>query len=490
MKNNILEPKTKNDEVVIQFTDTFVLDKSIMINIPNQYIAIVFDNEKIAFRIEPCVEKSIYKEYGKEYLGHKIQIAFIHVKAIPEIIWGFGNIQVNNDRLKEAYRVGANGTMQVQITDYAKFVNSFSHNSDVTIDVVKEKVFPVIKMTGSNIISSRFAYTDISAFEINAELEKIRDEMLDKIVNEDKFRSMGIKILSLIVNKIHVNEEDLELIRNRINSSDNQEVTTKKNIDIEAEFEKLSKKFSEKVSNEIRESEKRTEKSNKQQIAEEIQKNQKDMIDSLMGKISNQLEEFGKIISYEFDERIQEMLPLYDNAKEDYIKEIKLTAENLIKSAKTDEDLIPAAAIMYSNIEYNLIAKFKLKHENRRFIIDYKDYLRIADIAKIGDKYLLKRKNNDGTFSIIRPRVVKFDKNNEPLIVEMTPVVRFLKAGISVSDTKFATEIWTALNKIRHKSTENEKELNEICARAKMTRKEYLLNALSFYKKLGLYTKD
>ena len=124
MKEIVIKPEKTNNGIIVQYTDSFILDKGMKISVPNQYIAVVFDNEKISFRVEPCVGKVIFKEYGKNFLGHTMKIAFIHVTAIPEMPWGFGNIQVNNERLKEAYRVGANGAFQIKITDYTRFFNS------------------------------------------------------------------------------------------------------------------------------------------------------------------------------------------------------------------------------------------------------------------------------------------------------------------------------------------------------------------------------
>ena len=145
MREVIYKPTNTGDGVIVQYTDSFILDKGMKISVPNQYIAVVFDNEKISFRVEPCVGKVIFKEYGKNFLGHTMKIAFIHVTAIPEMPWGFGNIQVNNERLKEAYRVGANGAFQIKITDFTKLMRAFSGNGEITVDDVKEKDLKHIK---------------------------------------------------------------------------------------------------------------------------------------------------------------------------------------------------------------------------------------------------------------------------------------------------------------------------------------------------------
>ena len=217
MKDFILQPTIADSDVIVQFTEKFELTKATYITVPNHYTAIVIDNEKVSFRIEPCVKKCIFKEYGKEYLGHEMKIAFILNKAIAETQWGFGNIQVNNARLKEAYRVGTNGKYQIEIVDYSKLINSFSWEDNITMDLIREKMISVIKTVGIPIVSEKFANTEVSVFEINSHVSEMRDKLYSELKEESSFVNMGVKITKLTLNGIHVNDEDLEMIRNRIN---------------------------------------------------------------------------------------------------------------------------------------------------------------------------------------------------------------------------------------------------------------------------------
>ncbi len=221
MRETVFAPEERDGGVVVWYTDLFVLDKGMKVTVPNQYTAIVFDNEKIAFRIEPCVGRVIYKEYGKDLLGHTMRIAFVHVKAIPETLWGFGNIQVNNERLKEAYRVGANGTYQIEIADYGKLISAFPAGVMITVDFIKERMNALIRSVGIPVLSGCFANTTVSVFEISSLLGNIRKQMQNALTEETKLNVMGIRITALTVAGIHVNEEDLELIRERINAPEN-----------------------------------------------------------------------------------------------------------------------------------------------------------------------------------------------------------------------------------------------------------------------------
>lgn len=495
MKETVFVPVNKKESVIVQYTENFTLDKSMKITVPNQYIAVVFDNEKISFRVEPCVGKVIFKEYGKNFLGHTMKISFIHVTAIPEMPWGFGNIQVHNERLKEAYRVGANGMFQIKITDFTKLMGAFSGDGEITVDDIKEKVLSLIKTIGVELVGACFANTDVSVFEISSLVGKIRENLFEKLSKESKLADMGIKIANLTVAGIHVNEEDLELIRDRINETtetedDNNSDSDGETVKLREDIEKFQTEILKKMSEEIAAAEARSKDASERKITEQIENNRRATVSTVMQYINEQLDEFGKSLSSELDEKIQEMLPLRDGAQESTVDSLTLTAENIISNATTDDDYVPAAAMIYSNVEDNLIHKFGLMHENEKFLIDFRDYMKIVERARIGNRYLLKKRNENGSFTTFMPRVYKENDNGEPSVVESLPIVRFMQAGLNAEDAWYASEIWTTLNRIRHKSDENKAKLNAFFTKEGTTQKEYLLSALKFYKENGLYAKD
>ena len=435
MKETVFVPVNKKESVIVQYTENFTLDKSMKITVPNQYIAVVFDNEKISFRVEPCVGKVIFKEYGKNFLGHTMKISFIHVTAIPEMPWGFGNIQVNNERLKEAYRVGANGMFQIKITDFTKLMGAFSGDGEITVDDIKEKVLSLIKTIGVELVGACFANTDVSVFEISSLVGKIRENLFEKLSKESKLADMGIKIANLTVAGIHVNEEDLELIRDRINETtetedDNNSDSDGETVKLRENMQKFQTEILKKMSEEIAAAEVRSKGESEKRLAEEIENNRRATVSTVMQYINEQLDEFGKSLSSELDEKIQEMLPLRDGAKDNSVASLNLTAENIILNARNDDDYVPAAAMIYSNVEDNLIHRFGLRHENEKFLIDFREYMKIVERAKIGDYYLLKRRNKNGTYVTFMPRVYKENENGEPLIVEALPIVRFMQGGL------------------------------------------------------------
>lgn len=495
MKSVTFKPVNKNGEVIVQYTESFILDKGMKITVPNQYTAIVFDNEKISFRVEPCVEKVIFKEYGKNFLGHTMKIAFIHVTAIPELPWGFGQINVNNSRLKEAYRVGANGAIQIKISDYAKLIAAFPAGAQITVGDVKDKTISLIKTIGVELLGACFSNTDVSVFEISSLVGKIREDLFVRLSKETKLADMGVKIASLTVSGVHVPDEDLDLIRGRINADDKEEsemsdADASETVTLRSDMEKMQTEMLKKLSEEIAAAELRSKDASERKIAEQIENNRRATVSAVMEYVSGKLDEFGKSVSMELEEKIQDLLPLRDGALDDGASPLGLSAESIISSANTDDDYVPAAAMIYSNVEDNLIHKYFLLHENEKFLIGYDEYLKIADSAKIGDRYLLKRRNADGSFTTFEPRVYKTRENGVPLIVESLPVVRFMQAGLSAENAERASQIWTTLNRIRHKSDENKFKLDAFFAKEGVTQKEYLLSAIAFLKESGLYTKN
>lgn len=215
MKEIIITPQEINNDIIIQFSDDYIVEKNLVVDVPNQYEMIGYINGKVSFR-ENDGRYIIYK-INKDFLKKNFKVAFIKKKALPDIIWGFGDINVNNQRLKECYRVGSNGTLQFEIIDRVKLVDSFIWGKNISVDMIKFKIIPVIKNIGADVISKYFANTDVSVFEINSKLEDIRIQLFNSLSNELIIKNMGLKVKSLVVNIIHVNDDDLDIIRNHIN---------------------------------------------------------------------------------------------------------------------------------------------------------------------------------------------------------------------------------------------------------------------------------
>lgn len=219
-KNNTIQPNVANEDILVQITEPQKISKKNKITVPTQYKAIAYIDQKPLFRIDVCLEKPIVKTYGKEYIGKELKVAFITAKSLSQSAWGFGNIQVNNERLKEAYRVGANGKFTIDIVDYSKLIQAFPNAKEITMDQVREKTISTIKTVGTPILSEYFSNTTTSVFEINSLMANFRERFVVALQEEKLFIDMGIKISSMTVDGFHVNEEDIEMIRKRINEGE------------------------------------------------------------------------------------------------------------------------------------------------------------------------------------------------------------------------------------------------------------------------------
>ena len=122
MEKLIALKKEINNDVIVWSTGVVKIDKNTSITVPINYKVVALIEGKIAFRIDPCNEVNLFKEFGKELVKQQIEFIYILSSAIPMMSWGFGNINVNNDRLKEAYRVGANGKYSIEIVDIPKLI--------------------------------------------------------------------------------------------------------------------------------------------------------------------------------------------------------------------------------------------------------------------------------------------------------------------------------------------------------------------------------
>ena len=179
--------------------------------------AYAFVDQRLLFRIDACINKDLIKLCDKDYLGKQIRIAFVAKRAMAQSAWGFGNIQVNNVRLKEAYRIGANGKFSIEITDHVKLIQSFPNSSEITIDQIREKTISTLKTIGTPILGEYFSNTETSVFEMSSLIADFRNKFMDGLQDERIFSEMGVKIATLTVDGFHANEDDLEMIRNRIN---------------------------------------------------------------------------------------------------------------------------------------------------------------------------------------------------------------------------------------------------------------------------------
>lgn len=226
MKEKIdLYPVISSNDAIVQFTSDVKLNKNVFINVPSDFTAYVFIKQKLSARIDSCDETNLLKYVGKEFKDASVKVGFAKKTELPLIPWGFGEINVKNEKLAETYRVGTNGKYSIKITDFAKLIKSFGTEENISVEKVSNKAKSIITTVGKPLLSKFFADTMVSVFEINSLTDKLREQMLEAFKKEPSFNNSGIAICDLTINGIHVNEEDMDLIRNHINK-DSKSVKT------------------------------------------------------------------------------------------------------------------------------------------------------------------------------------------------------------------------------------------------------------------------
>lgn len=202
---------------IVQVVSPFNLEKGMLLTVPVQFEATLIVNNGVEAKVESCDKLDLYhyikKVYGlKKPAGCSVQLFFVLTKSFSDIGFGFGDIKVNNERLKEAYRIGANGVFSFEIENLKKLVYSFNMTKNVTSKMIHDKLNKIITSVGTDIISKYFANTETSIFEINASNSEIRQKMIDTLSTEKMISDLGIKISSLTLEPIYIREEDEKAI--------------------------------------------------------------------------------------------------------------------------------------------------------------------------------------------------------------------------------------------------------------------------------------
>ena len=97
-------------------------------------------------------------------------------------------------------------------------IQTFPNSNEITIDQIREKSISTLKTVGTPILGDYFSNTTTSVFEMSSLVADFRDKFMAALQDEKIFSNMGIKVATLTVDGFHANEDDLEIIRNRINA--------------------------------------------------------------------------------------------------------------------------------------------------------------------------------------------------------------------------------------------------------------------------------
>ena len=392
----------------------------------------------------------------------------------------------------------------MEVKEAGKLLGSVSGDENVTTDLIREKTISIIKNVGTAVVAKHFTNSSTSIFEISAHLIEIRKEIIDALSGETAFDDLGLKLHDLTVDGIHIPDEDLELIRSRLNAltveatdevaqtvketspaPQNDEALFKileklKNLD-EA-LQKVGEKQIEKDTPDLSELSAQMEKVFDERLAENSAEMRLKLEESISDRVSKEVEAWKDTMLAGIDEKLQGISHRLEEKDEDEGYDVR----SLIEKAKKEDDYVIPASIIYTNVERNLIETYGLEHRDKRFVMPYAEFIQLADTAKIAGSYVLKRPAHGG-FEPIPVNVVERFKDGSPKTVEMYPLVRYLKAGLSPEDAKKAERIGVVINRLRHQSPENARYLQVFFAQSKQTKKAFLLEAIEFLEDKKLY---
>lgn len=220
----------------------------------------------------------------------------------------------------------------------------------------------------------------------------------------------------------------------------------------------------------------------KQYISEdETTENLLNMINQMKGSILDDFDEKSKSMKEalidDLQNIIQDRLPTIQ-------KELPLdsvSTSSLLNNAKNVEDFSVIAFLVRNNVENNLIHNFKLRHEKKSFVMGYDEY------QTFQNEYTDEEGNHP--FKVGFAKVISKNKVTKlPELVEMNPVVRFVKAGLTYAQAMKASRFWGMTNLFIHPSTENQEKIEEMLNAG--TLKDIFKENIEFLRDKKLYTRN
>lgn len=210
---------------------------------------------------------------------------------------------------------------------------------------------------------------------------------------------------------------------------------------------------------------------------DDVRKSVREQVDAVLADIRKSL---GEVLQdLDIDTRNAQNAPLHPAATDDGMKKkAGISAAELLDMAVRDDDFVAPASYIYSDVEKNLIKKFKLRHENKRFVMTFDELCEFTDNVFFEGKPVWRAEWSH--------RLTGYTED----LVEMPMPVRFYKAKVPVDQLQRGTEMWRVLNWTRHQSPENEDSLKRFYEENHLFPKTYFKEMLQFFTRYGLYTRD
>ena len=125
---------------------------------------------------------------------------------------GFGNIVVrlknDEENNTKASIIGAHGYCTLSIIDNDKFRSKFGNSVSIVSPKIRKNTIDLIKQLCSKSLSDFFQSSSSSPAEIQSQTDEISKYLLEKVSDNPKIESFGLKVSELVIESISLDELD------------------------------------------------------------------------------------------------------------------------------------------------------------------------------------------------------------------------------------------------------------------------------------------
>lgn len=210
-KKVYIKPLHEDSDIIVQFSDPFLVTKKTYVTVPENYMAFVYENGARTVRLEDGKDNCLFK-MNKKNKGKELQIEYILSGVKLQIPWGFGGISACDSETDSTFHVGANGQCFVDI-DPLRLTQTFAVNEQITTDRVHERYIAVMRDVGVGILSDFFGSKPVSVLDVNTLTHDLQEKMLFSLRDHQSLVDIGLHVTNLTVAGIHVNTDDFARIQ-------------------------------------------------------------------------------------------------------------------------------------------------------------------------------------------------------------------------------------------------------------------------------------
>lgn len=205
-----LSPDYASEKCLAYFTDVIDTKNDIVISVPQSFKGILICDGKITRRMDTCDNVDL-KEYIDLTRYKTIQILYVYRGLSAKVSFGFGNISCDlvydtEYELTQGYLVGANGSYNIRVYDYALFMGAFSGFREVTTASIRERINVILRGLGTRILPVYLNEINASYENLGACVEDFSNIFTQRAINMNETNELGVSIENLTIDGIIANE--------------------------------------------------------------------------------------------------------------------------------------------------------------------------------------------------------------------------------------------------------------------------------------------